>query len=94
MRNPTVRLSFPHVNPSSTKDGDRLFRVEQTIGTIDYVPGQILDRAVVKRMLNLSDLRVVVVSPPVERPRPGKHSGGVDFADIDNARRRALKRGL
>lgn len=61
---PTIRLSFPHKNRASGKDEDRLYKVEQAIGTIDYVPGQLLQREAVKRICELGGLKVVVSAPP------------------------------
>jgi hypothetical protein len=67
-----LRLSYPHDDPDGIGDGEgQFYRVEAVVGSVEFDPGELLDRGTVLDLCARTDLRITVVPvPPPRLSRP------------------------
>jgi hypothetical protein len=56
----TLTLSFPHFKRDGTDVVEDAYRVEQVVGSTDYKPGELLERAQVKDLCELGVFKVIM----------------------------------
>jgi hypothetical protein len=60
-----LRLSYPHDDVDGIGDGEgKFYRVETAVGSVEFGPGDMLDRETVLDLCARTDLRIVVVPVP------------------------------
>lgn len=58
----TITLTYPHVTAHSSE----AYRVVQIVGSTDYTPGQVLEKAEVKDLCDLGIFKVIMNRKPKE----------------------------
>jgi hypothetical protein len=56
----TLTLTYPHFKRVGDNVLDDAYRVEQVVGSVDYKPGELLEREVVKDLCELGIFKVVM----------------------------------
>ena len=56
----TLTLSFPHFKRDGSNIVDDAYRVEQVVGSVDYKPGELLEKVQVKDLCELGVFKVIM----------------------------------
>lgn len=61
MKTKTLKVSHPHSDPNSVVN--KRYRVEHVTNSVDYSPGQFLERDTVERLCESKNWQVTIVPP-------------------------------
>jgi hypothetical protein len=64
MKTATIKVSHPHIRRigNTNKVNENAYRVEQVTDSVEFAPGQLLDKEEVKELCSSSKWRVTIVA--------------------------------